>query len=581
MEVTLSEEYGQQVMSMDPIFAVLAHMNQAASEQELNDRILQLLEEIGAYTQAERVYIFDWAASGHEYKNAFEWCAEDTCVHSKRMEKTIDVQDMPYWQRRFAQGESILILDLEEAEAQMPFECDYLRRHGIHTEIAVPIVSHNQLNGFLGLDNPKAPYLDMAAKLMQDVGIHISYIRETQRYIQKEREQMKLMAQALEAAQKANVAKSEFLARMSHDIRTPLNDIIGIIDMNDRCSDDIELMKKNRERARTAANYLMSLLNDVLEMSKLEEGSIVLEKEEMDVTEAIREILDLLRVRGQEKKIRFEFESDPKDMQRSIYGSTVYVKRIFLNLLTNAIQYNRYEGTVRFSMRIVKETSNQVTYEFVIADSGIGMDAAFIEHMFEPFVQESKEVRSNYMGTGLGLSITKNLLDLMGGSIYVESEKNVGSRFIVTIPFEKVAKEDSTDFPTENLADVRGMQILLAEDNDLNRDIVKFILEDAGAHVREVIDGQQVVDAFLDAPEHTYDMILMDVMMPNIDGLEATRIIRGQNRADAKTVGIVALTANVFTEDIRRTKAAGMNEHLIKPLNSEKMLQTVARYRGC
>lgn len=230
-------------------------------------------------------------------------------------------------------------------------------------------------------------------------------------------------------------------------------------------------------------------------------------------------------------------------------------------------------------MRIVKEASNQVTYEFVIADSGIGMDAAFLEHLFEPFAQESKEVRSNYVGTGLGLPITKNLLDLMGGSIYVESEKNIGSRFVVTIPFEKVAKEDCADFSTEDPADVRGMQILLAEDNDLNRDIVKFILEDAGAHVREAIDGQQVVDAFLDAPEHTYDMILMDMMMPNIDGLEATRIIRGQNRADAKTVGIVALTANVFTEDIRRTKAAGMNEHLIKPLNSEKMLQMIARYR--
>lgn len=251
-------------------------MNQAETEEELNARIPMLLEEIGKYTHSERVYIFDWISPDQKsYCNTFEWCRDSRKPLQYRRQKEVSVQELPYWQKRFAQGESIMISDLEEVQNQMPFECDFLRRQGIHTEIAVPIISHNRLNGFLGLDNPETEFPDMATKLMQDVGVHISYIRETQELIQKERDQMKLMAQALEEAQKANAAKSEFLSRMSYDIRTPLNGIIGIIDMNDRCSDDVEQMKVNRTRAKTAANYLMSLLNDVLEMSKLLDGRTV------------------------------------------------------------------------------------------------------------------------------------------------------------------------------------------------------------------------------------------------------------------------------------------------------------------
>ena len=584
MDQKINEKYKKQVMDMDSIFAKLALMNQAETEEELNARIPLLLEEIGKYTHSERVYIFDWTSKDQErYSNTFEWCQDNGNPLQYRKKKEIRVQELPYWQKRFEQGESIMISDLEEAQNRMPFECDFLRRQGIHTEIAVPIISHNRLNGFLGLDNPETEFLDMATKLMQDVGVHISYIRETQKLIQKEREQMKLMAQALEEAQKANAAKSEFLSRMSHDIRTPLNGIIGIIDMNDRCSDDVEQMKVNRTRAKTAANYLMSLLNDVLEMSKLQDSSVVLLHEEFDIVDIITEMIALVQVRGKEKKIEVVTDIAENMRHRRVYGSPVHVRRILVNLLTNAIQYNHYEGMVKFKARVSMEDAARIVYEFTVEDNGVGMEADFIEHIFEPFVQEAMDVRSNYQGTGLGMAITKNLLDLMGGSIYVESQKNVGSTFTVTIPFEKVMAdryEKFTEMESER-PDIKGMQILLAEDNDLNRDIVKFILEDAGAKVCAVSDGHRAVDAYLDAPEHTYDVILMDVMMPNIDGLEATRIIRGQKRADARTIGIVALTANAFTEDMRRTKAAGMNEHLTKPLNSEKMLRTIARYRRC
>lgn len=584
MDQKINEKYKKQVMNMDSIFAKLALMNQAETEEELNARIPMLLEEIGKYTRSERVYIFDWTSPEQErYCNTFEWCRDSRNPLQYRKKKEISVQELPCWQKRFEQGESVMISDLMEAQNQMPFECDFLRRQGIHTEIAVPIISHNRLNGFLGLDNPETEFLDMATKLMQDVGVHISYIRETQKLIQKEREQMKLMAQALEEAQRANAAKSEFLSRMSHDIRTPLNGIIGIIDMNDRCSDDVEQMRANRARAKTAANYLMSMLNDVLEMSKLQDGSVVLLHEEFDIVDIITEMIALVQVRGKEKKIEIETEIAENMYHQQVYGSPVHVRRVLANLLTNAVQYNHYEGRVKFTARIVMEDVTRIIYEFTVEDSGVGMEAEFVEHIFEPFAQESMEVRSNYQGTGLGMPITKNLLDLMGGSIHVESRKNEGSTFIVSIPFEKVATDEYENFMEmeSERPDINGMQILLAEDNDLNRDIVKFILEDAGAKVRAVSDGHQAVGAYLDAPEHTYDVILMDVMMPNIDGLEATRIIRGQKRADARTVGIVALTANAFTEDMRRTKAAGMNEHLTKPLNSDKLLKTIARYRKC
>lgn len=238
---------------------------------------------------------------------------------------------------------------------------------------------------------------------------------------------------------------------------------------------------------------------------------------------------------------------------------------------------------VKFKARIVMQNVARVVYEFTIEDNGVGMEPDFIDHIFEPFVQEAMDVRSSYQGTGLGMTITKSILDLMDGNIRVESRKNVGSIFTVTIPFEKVARDEfEGNMQRETVQpDVTNMRILLAEDNDINRDVVKFILEDAGAKVHAVSDGYQAVEAYLNAPENTYDVILMDVMMPNIDGLEATRIIRGQKRADARTIGIVALSVNVFAEDVHRTRAAGMNEQLTKPLNTEKMLRTIARYRRC
>ena len=577
------DDYKQTIMNMETVLAKLLTLDHSMSEQQLDMQIPQLLEEIGEYTQSDRVYIFDWASLDHRgYRNTFEWCKEGVHSLQKRLQK-LSVQMIPCWQKRFEQGDGVLIASIDDVQNEMPFEYEFLQMRGVHTAIAVPIMSQNRLNGFLGLDNPETEFGQLTTMLLRDAGTHISYIREHHRTTQKEHGQMKLLAQAFEEAHKAHVAKSEFLSRMSHDIRMPLNDIIGMMDIGERSYEDVELMRANRVKTTTETNYLMKLLGDALEMCKLQDGSAVLVQEEFYMADVIAEMIAFAQARGEGKKITIVADIAENIRYSRVYGSPIHVRQMLEKILTNAIQYNRYEGMVKFKVRIAMQNVARVVYEFTIEDNGVGMEPEFIDHIFEPFVQEAMDVRSSYQGTGLGMAITKSILDLMDGNIRVESRKNVGSTFTVTIPFEKVTRDEfEGNMQRETVqSNVTNMRILLAEDNDINRDVVKFILEDAGAKVHAVSDGYQAVEAYLGAPENTYDVILMDVMMPNIDGLEATRIIRGQKRADARTIGIVALSVNVFAEDAQRTRAAGMSEQLTKPLNTEKMLRTIARYRRC
>ena len=577
------DDYKQTIMNMEAVLAKVLTLDHSMSEQQLDMQIPQLLEEIGEYTQSDRVYIFDWASLDHRgYRNTFEWCKEGVHSLQKRLQK-LSVQMIPCWQKRFEQGDGVLIASIDDVQNEMPFEYEFLQMRGVHTAIAVPIMSQNRLNGFVGLDNPEIEFGQLTTMLLRDAGKHISYIREHHRTTQKEHGQMKLLAQAFEEAHKAHVAKSEFLSRMSHDIRMPLNDIIGMMDIGERSYEDVELMRATRVKTTTETNYLMKLLGDALEMCKLQDGSAVLVQEEFYMADVIAEMIAFAQARGEGKKITVAADIAENIRYSRVYGSPIHVRQMLEKILTNAIQYNHYEGMVKFKVRIVTQNVARVVYEFTIEDNGVGMEPEFIDHIFEPFVQEAMDVRSSYQGTGLGMTITKSILDLMDGNIRVESRKNVGSTFTVTIPFEKVTRDEfEGNMQRETVqSNVTNMQILLAEDNDINRDVVKFILEDAGANVHAVSDGYQAVEAYLGAPENTYDVILMDVMMPNIDGLEATRIIRGQKRADARTIGIVALSVNVFAEDVQRTRAAGMNEQLTKPLNTEKMLRTIARYRRC
>ncbi len=398
--------------------------------------------------------------------------------------------------------------------------------------------------------------------------------------VQQENENKRQLEAALTEAKRANAAKSMFLSRMSHDIRTPLNGIIGLIELNERHSDDKELIEENYKKAKVAAHHLLSLLNDVLEISKLDDQNVSLAHEPFNILELAAEVLTISEMRAAEAGVTLEHgDCKQKLTDPYVYGSPLHVRQIFLNILDNAIKYNKPGGSVSCSAGLERVETGKVIYKCTISDTGIGMSEEFLKHIYEPFAQEHYDKQSVYQGTGLGMPIVKSLVDKMNGTIEIQSREGEGSTFIVTIPFE-VAQETAVYQTGRNQAkaDITGMRILLVEDNELNMEIATYLLKDAGAVVYSVWDGEQAVEAFQSHPAGTYDVILMDVMMPVMDGLTATRTIRGLEREDAATIPIIAMTANAFAEDVQMVRDAGMNAHLAKPLDAKLVIQTIAGY---
>ncbi len=385
---------------------------------------------------------------------------------------------------------------------------------------------------------------------------------------------------ALTQARLANAAKTSFLARMSHDIRTPMNGILGLIEINQAHAEDLEFTVRNREKAKVAANYLLSLINDVLQLSKLEDPDVTLSFEAFNVRELAEDILTIIKLRAVEHGIAVKYEEDANVFAYPyIWGSPLHVRQIFINILSNAIKYNKKGGSIACRVSAEKPSEKQVIYTVVIKDTGIGMSDEFLQHLFEPFSREHEGARSTYEGTGLGMSIVKKLVEKMEGTIDVQSEIGKGSTFTVTLPFEIAQESDvQTDDAELEQCDLSGVQILLTEDNELNMEIAETFLTDAGAVVTKAFNGQQAVYTFSKAPAGTFDIVLMDVMMPVMDGYEATRKLRSLDRPDAKTIPIIAMTANAFAEDVEESRNAGMNEHISKPLDIGKVKATIARY---
>ncbi len=385
---------------------------------------------------------------------------------------------------------------------------------------------------------------------------------------------------ALRQAKIANKAKTSFLARMSHDIRTPMNGIMGLIEINERHADDVEFTSRNRKKAKVAADHLLSLINDVLELSKLEDPVVELSNEAFDLQELSDDILTIIEQRARARAITVERDDDPSiHTYPYVYGSPLHVKQIFINLLGNSIKYNKDNGSITCHAAMEPKDDRQVWFKVDISDTGIGMSEEFLQRLFEPFSREQEETEGGREGTGLGMSIVKQLLDKMGGTIQVDSTLGEGSQFHVEIPFEIASEEALEDKMSEDLPkDIHGKHILLVEDNELNREIAEIILRDAGAKITMAENGQQAVDIFEMHDPGTFDAILMDVMMPVLNGYEATGRIRSLARADAKDIPIIAITANAFTEDVERAVNAGMNDHLAKPLNIQKMIATIAKY---
>ena len=385
---------------------------------------------------------------------------------------------------------------------------------------------------------------------------------------------------ALESEKKANQSKSDFLSRMSHDMRTPLNGIIGLMDICMKHPEDRTLVDSSRLKARVAADHLLSLINDTLELSKLENEEAKLAKENFYLPKLLHEVETIAQMRADEECITIRFMDNPYSIPYpNLIGSSLHVKQIFLNLITNSIKYNRKNGSVDCCLKEEKESDERVLVDVTIKDTGIGMSEDFLKNIFQPFVQADQGARSQYKGTGLGMAIVKELLDRMGGTIEIDSVENQGTSIHVVIPFE-IAEEpavvqEMSELPKENLS---GCRILLAEDNELNREIAAFLLKDEGISVTEAEDGRQALECFLKMPDGYYDAVLMDIMMPVMDGYQAAMAIRGSGKQDAEMIPIIAMTANAFAEDKRKTMEAGMNAHLSKPLNVPELMDTIRKF---
>ena len=396
---------------------------------------------------------------------------------------------------------------------------------------------------------------------------------------QKLEEEEKYKAELLIAAKKAeaaNRAKTEFLQRMSHDIRTPINGICGMVDMADYYADDVEKQSEYRGKVKSASRLLLEMLNDVLDMSKLESGEVVLEEIPLNLGSIFEEVLVVIEQMAADQNIRIIWE-EKEIIHRNLIGSPSHVKRILMNILSNAVKYNKENGDIYISCReIVSEQPEMMTIEFVCRDTGIGMSEAFQKQIFEPFAQEDVGSRTKYAGTGLGMPITKKLVEKMGGTISFESKEGAGTTFVVRIPFRIDTDRDSkVEAGEKTEASIRGLHILLAEDNELNMEIAEFMLQNEGADVTKAWNGREAVEIFEKSRPDEFDIILMDIMMPVMNGYEASKMIHSMDREDAKTIPIIAMTANAFTEDKIRAKEAGMNEHIAKPVDGKLLVKII------
>ena len=396
---------------------------------------------------------------------------------------------------------------------------------------------------------------------------------------QEQEKDEKYKAELLRAAKKAeaaNEAKTEFLQRMSHDIRTPINGICGMINVADHYADNMEKQTECRAKIKKTSHLLLELINEVLDMSKLESDEVVLEDIPFNLNSIFEEILGVIEHMAAEQNIRIIWE-EKEVTHWNLIGSPVHVKRILMNILSNAVKYNKENGYVYISCReIPSKQTAMTTLEFVCRDTGIGMAEAFQKRIFEPFAQEHAGSRTKFAGTGLGMPITKKLVEKMGGTISFESKEGTGTTFVIRIPFQIDADmKDRTETEEKTETSIQGLHVLLTEDNELNMEIAEFVLQNEGAVVTKAWNGQKAVDIFRKSRPGEFDAILMDIMMPVMNGYEAAKMIRSLDREDAKVIPIIAMTANAFTEDKMRAKEAGMDEHIAKPVDGKLLVKVI------
>lgn len=396
----------------------------------------------------------------------------------------------------------------------------------------------------------------------------------------QEMEYKRQLLQAAEQEKRANIAKTDFLRRMSHDIRTPINGIRGMVDI---CRFNLGNREKEEEcldKIMSASGFLLDLVNDVLDMNKLESGEIAIKEEPFELTKIINEVSSVIETQADEQCIDYSVDRGSIEYDNLI-GSSLHLRQILQNILSNAIKYNVQNGSVRFSYSENAADDDIVKVTFICKDTGIGMSEEFQQIAFEPFAQESSNARTAYKGTGLGLAITKRFIEIMGGEIEFISRQNVGTEFTIILPFKinrNVTKAKNSKCDAQ--MSIEGLKVLVAEDNEMNMEIVSFILDNAGARTVGVSDGREALDTYMNSDANEYDVILLDIMMPVMDGLETAEKIRKSGREDAGTVIIIAMSANAFYDDIERSIKAGMNTHIAKPIDADELVNIIARQAG-
>ena len=395
----------------------------------------------------------------------------------------------------------------------------------------------------------------------------------------EEQKQKQLLMNAAEEADAANRAKSAFLLSMSHDIRTPMNAIIGFtnIALHQNTVSDIH---DSLEKVQKSSNHLLSLLNDVLDFSRIESGKVTISPEPVDITQLTDNVLTIMNGLLYNRDLKFEVHREsPKNPY--VLADVARIREVLVNLLGNAVKFTKDGGKVTLDISSYPGADEKhIITRYVVRDNGIGMSEEFQKKLFDPFSQEDDaNARTQYKGTGLGMAITKKYVDMMGGSIAVESKKGVGSTFTVEIPLELTEQVIQSEQKQHLHRDLTGIHVLMAEDNDLNAELATIILENAGMTVTRASDGKEAVNLFKNHPRGTYDFILMDIMMPNMDGHQAAKAIRalGIERSDAVTIPIIALSANAFIDDIQESLNSGMNDHISKPINMEELIDTITK----
>ena len=396
----------------------------------------------------------------------------------------------------------------------------------------------------------------------------------------EEQKQKQLLMNAAEEAESASKAKSAFLLSISHDIRTPMNAIIGFTNIalhQNKVSD----IHDSLEKVQKSSNHLLSLLNDVLDFTRIESGKVTISPEPVDITELTDNVVAIMNGLLYNRDLKFEVHRERPE-NPYVLADVVRIREVLVNLLGNAVKFTKDGGKITLDISSQSGTDEKhIITRYVVRDNGIGMSEEFQKKLFDPFSQEDDaNARTQYKGTGLGMAITKKYVDMMGGSIDVESKKGVGSTFTVEIPLELPEQVIQSKQKQPLHRDLTGIHVLMAEDNDLNAELATIMLEDAGMTVTRASDGKEVVNLFKNHPRDTYDLILMDIMMPNMDGHQAAKAIRalGIERSDAVTIPIIALSANAFIDDIQESLDSGMNDHISKPINMEEVTDTITKY---